>query len=68
MWKYGATWTPGKHHRLGDVGVFDRGLFDRQAHLEGFGIAFDVVEDDDLVDYEYAFADGVEIAWKAEGF
>ena len=71
--RYIPTWTPGRNRRLGDVGYFDRGVFERVTTLDDLGIGFDIREDTTPLDYVTQSSSGVKIDYSiagesAEGF
>lgn len=52
---------------MGDVGVFDRGVFDRQTSLDELGIGFDVREDETPADYVTQSSRGVDVTYSLAG-
>lgn len=66
-YRYRPTWPPDKELRLGDVGVYDDGVFRRQATLDDFDIDFDTRTDEDPAGYGYQSGRGITMQSKAEG-
>ncbi len=67
VFRYVPNWTPGQHRELGDVGFFDRGVFEHRTSLDEFDIEFTVREDPSPADYTTMASRGVDVKFSAKG-
>ncbi|KAB1190572.1 hypothetical protein GJR96_16565 [Haloferax sp. MBLA0076] len=67
MFRYIPTWTPGRNRQLGDIGYFDRGVFERRTSLDDFDIGFTIRTDPAPADYITQASRGVDIKFSAKG-
>ena len=64
---YHAAWLPDTALRLGDVGVFQDGVFVRQGDLSHFYVEFAAQPDSSPSRLDYTASDSVEVSFKASG-
>ena len=64
---YHAAWLPDTALRLGDVGVFQDGVFVRQGDLSHFGVEFAARPDSSPSRLDYTASNSVQVTFKASG-
>ena len=64
---YWPAWSPTTRFRVGDVGMFERGLFVKKYDLAELGVTFEVREDGATKPLELVSSAGISWMLKAEG-
>jgi hypothetical protein len=64
---YLAMWLPSVPIKLGDVGIFNKGRFERITRLRNLGLSFEIRQDKTPSQVSYATEGAVSLSFKAEG-
>lgn len=64
---YMATWLPGVPVRLGDIGTYNKGQYERVTSLKNLGIPFRVIRGTSIGQANYASQGAVSETFKAKG-
>lgn len=64
---YYATWNPGVHLKLGDIGTFKGNIFTKISDLESLGITFEVSTDITKATLEHSSKGSVSVTTKLAG-